>query len=321
MKPVAVPDDFAGLAVTCPSCQKVFDAPAKYTPTVLSEPAPAPPPKPIPPRNPESTPMSPDVTAERSAPPPGFVSPTPPMMPTTSAAPLMPAGYTRARVISFNPRVIAWLPAILLLVTFICTFAPWVGMYLGGYPAYSQGPWSAMVGSINPNHEFAEKMQTPTGWIDKVTSDWELMVPFLLALILAMALALADRGFHSLDPRKIPPLAGIWKWRKLAILVFAAAAFALAFTHVLNGFGMERAIRKTVAEQFAKERADAAGSRAKVAQVQYHEEQEFAKYNLERTTWLYVALTCNLLAVLAMLAHTALERRGDTPPPRLVVQY
>ena len=30
MKPVPVPDDFAGREVTCPSCNKVFDAPAKY---------------------------------------------------------------------------------------------------------------------------------------------------------------------------------------------------------------------------------------------------------------------------------------------------
>ena len=147
------------------------------------------------------------------------------------------------------------------------------------------------------------------------------MVPFLLVLILATVLALADRGFHSLDPRRIPPLAGIWKWRKLAIFLFAATAFALAFSQVLHGFGLERAIRKTVAEKYAPERAEAKGNAVKLAQVQYREDQEFAKYNLERTTWLYVVLVCNLLAVFAMLAHTALERRGDKPPPRLVLQY
>jgi hypothetical protein len=76
-----------------------------------------------------------------------------------------------------------------------------------------------------------------------------------------------------------------------------------------------------VSEQFAKDRADAAGSRAKLAQVQYREEQEFAKYSLEHTTWLYLGLTSNLLAVLTMFVHSSLDRRGNKPPPRVVIQY
>jgi len=266
--------------------------------------------------------MSPDVTAERPTPPPGLVPPAPAPVPANPPGPAMPAGYTRARAISFNPRVIAWLPAVLLVVTFLCTFAPWVGMYLGGYPVYSQGPWRAMFGADpNPNPPLLEKMQTLGNWSHYFSSDWELMVPYLLVLLVATALALADRGFHSLDPRRIPPLAGIWNYRKLIILLFAAAAFALSFTQVLRGFGLERAVRKTVSEKYAPERADAGKDSVKLAIVQYREEQEFAKYNLERTTWLYLALTCNLLAVFAMLAHSSLERRGDKPPPRVVLQY
>jgi hypothetical protein len=194
-------------------------------------------------------------------------------------------------------------------------------MYLGGYPVYSQGPWSAMVGAINERVELAEAMQTPRTWIDKVNSDWELMVPYLLALIVATCLALADRGFTRLDPRQIPPLAGLWKWRKVITAGLATLALALALIHVFNGFGLERAVRLTVSEQFAQERADAQGSRAKVAAVQYKEEQALAKYSLERTTFYCLGLACNALAVLTMIAHVRLERRGDKPPPRVVFQY
>jgi len=311
-----VPDDFAGREVTCPSCGKVFDAPAKYNPTVLSEPHS--PPTPEPPK------MSPDVTAERPTPTPppapaGLVPQPPASAPATS---FMPVGYTRARGISFNPRVIAWLPAVLLTVTFLCSFAPWVGMYLGGYAVYSQCPWSAMFGGSNPNPPLIEKMPAQSNWMQHFNSDWELMVPYLLVLILATALALSDRGLSTFDPRRvIPPLAGIWQWRKPLILILAALAFALAFTQVLNGFGLERAVRRTVHDQFAKEREEAAGNSAMRATVEYKEDQEFAKYNLERTSFLYIALVCNLLAVAALLVHTALERRGDKPPPRLVIQY
>ena len=268
--------------------------------------------------------MLPEVTAERPAPPtpPTPAAPPPGLVPPyRPAPPPMPAGLTRARGISFNPRVIAWLPAILLTITVLCTFGPWVGMYLGGYAAYSQGPWSAMFGSPNPNPPLIANMQTSGTWLDHFNSDWELMVPYLFVLFFATALALADRGFSTLDPRRIPPLAGIWQWRKTAILVFAALAFALAFTQVTNGFGIERAVRKTVHDQFAKEREEAAGNRAKLATVDYKEDQELARYNLERTSLLYLALTCNLLAVVTMLMHTALDRRGDKPPPRLVLQY
>ena len=143
-----------------------------------------------------------------------------------------------------------------------------------------------MFGSPNPNPPLIANMQTSGTWLDHFNSDWELMVPYLFVLFFATALALADRGFSTLDPRRIPPLAGIWQWRKTAILVFAALAFALAFIQVTNGFGIERAVRKTVHDQFAKEREEAAGNRAKLATVDYKEDQELARYNLERTSFL-----------------------------------
>jgi hypothetical protein len=194
-------------------------------------------------------------------------------------------------------------------------------MYLGGYAVYSQGPWSAMFGGMNPNPPLIEKMPVTSNWIQNFNSDWELMVPYLLVLLVVTALALAERGLARVDPLRIPPLARFWKMRNLLILVLAALAFALAFSQVLNGFGLERAVRKTVRDQFAEERQKAEGNSAMLALVEYKEDQEFAKYNLERTSFLYIALVCNLLAVLALLAHTSLERRGDKPPPRLVIQY
>ena len=86
---------------------------------------------------------------------------------------------------------------------------------------------------------------------------------------------------------------------------------------------MERAILQAVRNNpvLVKEREEAGVSQAKLSAVEYKEDQELAKYNLERTTWLYLAVTCNLLAVLAMLARMALDRRGDKPPPRFVIQY
>ncbi len=164
-------------------------------------------------------------------------------------------------------------------------------------------------------------MQTPAGWLDKVQSNWELMVPFLLLLLLAVALAWADHGFHGLDPRNVPPLARIWPWRHAVVAVLAGCAFTFVLIQVCYGFGLETAIRKVVAEKFANQREAAAGKPSDLHELAYNEGEEFAKFNLERTIWLYLGLTCNLLAALAMLCRIGLDRRGSKPPPQIVIQY
>jgi len=276
--------------------------------------------------------MTPDVPPPPAAPtnppaaPPGLVPsapPLPPAPPSGQPPVALPAGYTRARGITISPKVVAWLPAVLLTITLLCTFFPWVGSYFGGYPVQSQNLWRAMFGTTSRNFALEEKSTIPIGWMEKLKSDWELLLPAVLALILAVLFAWADRGLRGLDPQHIPPLAKVWSIRRLIILALAVASFLFLFSQVGRGLGMERAIRQTVRENpaLAKEREEAGNSQWKLAALENREEQELAKYNLERTTWLYLGLTCNLLAVLAMLAHMALNRRGDKPPPRFVIQY
>jgi hypothetical protein len=182
-----------------------------------------------------------------------------------------------------------------------------------------------MFGAVNRNYTLEEKVSVSNAWLDNVQSDWGLLIPFVICLVFALAFAWADRGLQSLDVvRKIPPLARIWTWRKLVILVFSALALTFILIQVISGFGMERAVHQAVRNNptIVKEREEAGVSQAKLAAVENKEEQELAKYNLERTTWLYLAVTCNLLVVLAMLARMGLDWRGaDKPPPRLVIQY
>lgn len=177
-----------------------------------------------------------------------------------------------------------------------------------------------MFGAVNRNFPLEKAMQTPAGWLDGVHWNWE-MIPFLLILIAAMALAWAERGIRALDPRRAPPLAKIWTWKHGVIAILAGIAFVFVLIQVIQGFGLETAIRKVVAEQFAGAREAAAGKPAELEAVKYNEEQEYAKFNLERTTWFYLGLTCNFLAVLAMLCRIGLDRRGSKPPPQIVIQY
>ena len=51
------------------------------------------------------------------------------------------------------------------------------------------------------------------------------------------------------------------------------------------------------------------------------EEAAYRGFNIERTTWLYLALICNAFAVLALIVRYLLARRANKPPPRLVLHY
>jgi hypothetical protein len=234
----------------------------------------------------------------------------------------MPLGYTRAHTMVVSPRMVSWFPVIFFTLSLLCTFFTWVGAYFGGdYPVYSQRPWGAIFGGVKRDFVLEQRMQISASWLDKVRSDWELMVPYLVVLVLAVLLAWAERGIRTLDPRNIPPMARVWPWRLAIMAGLGIVAFVLVMIQVNNGFGMERAIRKSVNDQFAEERAKAASSPARLEQIKYQEDQEFAKNDLERTVWLYVGIICNVIAVLAVFGHIALDRRGSKPPPRIVIQY
>ena len=328
MSGVTVPDDTAGKEASCPNCGKSFPTPARYSAQVTPDPSAA-----------VAGPIEPVRTSPHSEPPtppapPGYVPPAPPPVPATSdgflpPAPAAdapaPAGYTKSIGITISPAVVAWLPAILLTIVFVLTFFPWVGCYAGGSAVYSQRPWGAAFGAQpNRNYKLEAAGTIPGDWIDKmrvVGSDWKLLIPFFLLLFIAIAFAWTERGFRTLDPRKIPPLAKLWPWHNAIVAGCATLAFFLLLMQVFNGFSMERAIKQHIAEQFAERREKAKESPAAQAKLDYEEEQAFAVYNVERTTWLYLALGCGLLTVLAVLTRAGLEARGNKPPPKFVLHY
>ncbi|MBA4063548.1 MAG: hypothetical protein C0501_07500 [Isosphaera sp.] len=327
MKPVPVADDFAGREVTCPSCMKPFDVPPRYTPAVLPEPA-APAPEPPPalaaaPAPPAAPPPGPPMPPTPPAAPPGYVQPVPVAPAAPAAVPALP-GYTEARGITISPRVVAWLPAVLLTVVFVSLFFRWVGSYYGGHPAHSQSPWQAMFGSVSRNFELEQNMPGRGAWIDKVSADWRVMFPYLVLLLVALAFAWADRLAPGLDPSRLPRrVAGVWPWRKVVVGVAAGLGFSLIAAQVSSGFGMERAIRRHVSEDpnLVKAREAAANSPAALAKVENDERAELRKYELERTWWQDLGLYCSAGAVLAVLLSAALDRRGNKPPPRLLLHY
>lgn len=277
------------------------------------------------------------VPTDRPPPPPGLVppaSPPPgtqlePRLPPQPPVPPAPAGYTRSFGLSLSPRALAWVPAVCLTIIFILTFFPWVGSYVGGTAVYSQSAWQAMTGGYHQNYALEDLMKRQAGWpdkvLDKVRSNWEVMLPYLLAVIFAVVIAWAERVVADLDRTRLPPrlrwVSGAWPYRIPIVAGLATLALLLLLIQLSRGFGLERAFEQTVNERFAAEREANAASPQAQAAIDYKEKEELARYKLEHTTWLYLALILNILVVLAMVARSWLDRRGNKPPPRIVVQY
>ena len=94
----------------------------------------------------------------------------------------------------------------------------------------------------------------PAGWLDKVRSDWELMVPYLLILDSGDGVGVGGSQLPRVRPAEHPAAGEGLCTGKRVTFGLAGFVFVLSLIQVTNGFGMERAIRKQVAEQFAPAR-------------------------------------------------------------------
>lgn len=333
---VSVPETAAGTEVPCPQCGKPVAVPARYNPVVAAPPPPAPvapvPAAPVPVPPPGYIPPAPVPTAPYAAAPPGLV-PTALTPPGPGApGPTMPAGYTRSFAVVLSPRVMAWLPAACLTMAFIGTFFPWVGSYYGDHAVFSQGPWRLVSGypERDLKLEEAAKRDFPeySAWLKDVPSNWELMLPFLLLLAAAVVLAWADHLMAAPPaPNRLPSpvrwLTTIWPHRAAILFGLGALALVLVLSQAVQGFGIETAVRNAVrnSKPLVELRNKAATDPTERDRLKANEQELMDKYQLRRTTWFYAAVGFHILAVVGMAARAGLARRGNKPPPRIVVQY
>jgi hypothetical protein len=231
--------------------------------------------------------------------------------------------------VSLSPTVLAWVPAAGLTLILFLTFFNWVGMYVGGYPVVSQNPWRMVSGEPSKNPHLIELLKRVAGWpLDQILNKvhWDKLIPpYLFMLLVGFVLAWAERMVATLDRNRLPPalrwVAAVWPYRLPVLAALATVAFLLLAIQMVSGFNLEGAVKEVVSERFAEERKQAAGNPAALDAIDFKEDQELARFNLERTSWLWLALLLNLLVVVAMLARSGLERRGNRPPPRIVIQY
>jgi hypothetical protein len=169
----------------------------------------------------------------------------------------------------------------------------------------------------------AQALPGTTEWPDtfRQSGDWLLMMPFLLILILTTVLALAVQDWGVDLQEKIPPLAKIWPKRHVIIAALSVVALTLVVLQSLNGFSLERAARVSVRENplLKAERTKAEGNEWKLAAVEHKEERLLTMMGLHRTIWMHLAVACLAFGTLAAIGSLLLERRGDKPPPKILL--
>ncbi len=311
--PVEFADSAAGTTAECPSCRKPFAVPGAYAPTVAGDAAaPRPTPEPAP------------VTDPRPAPPPGLVRPTEaPRFASPAGSP--PAGTPpppdgRGPTLVLSPVALDWLPVSCFTLLLVLTFFSWVGLYPGGFKAYAQTPWAALAGVIDTNHFSEEVLQIETPLTKLLGSNWVVLVPYLLAVLLAVVLGWADRVVTAAHVTRLPGPLGfvekIWPYRFPLLAGLAVGTLVLLGLQLRLGFGLDTATRQLVANDFAEalQAADNSSARQKILVKQG---MKLGQYELQTTVWLTLAVVLHVTAVVAAGLRLWLYRRGTKPLPRV----
>ncbi len=358
--PLTVPEQYAGQTMKCPLCGNNFTVPSlpaaaatppagpspalapepethDFTPIDLSGPmvTPPPPPRPAPdhedgepriygvtsepvpdPAAPAPPPAPRPAPAQRPAPKP---APPPPPPPRTT-----PVGYARTRSATLDARVIYWAAPALLVIVFVLSFFPWVGLYYGSSGVVTQSAWGAAFGGYSVDEIFDHM----TNWEKKTPPEDKpgasaLMILFVLVgLLPAVLLGVAAAAFPQIRSRfRLPPeVARLEQWRWLIVAGWTVLALLFLFLQVLTSFNFEARTRERIAKEYEAKRASSNSIEQRWIDMQ--EAHELEASGLRRTWELRWSFWLLVLAALAAAAAHWLEHRDPgRPPPRFEVAW
>jgi len=309
-KPITVADSEAGKTVNCPECREQFAAPQLFTPppTPYEAPgrpawAPSPPPMPETHREP----------ADRPEP---MESRDLPELPTPDRE---LSGYRKMYSIPMRADVIRWIPPGAMTLVFLLTLFPWNGMYPGGTSAYTQSAWQCLFGAFSSD-PVAERLMQFTPILEERVHSNLWLLPYLLLLIPALALAWAGPIVEVLKVKLPPNIEPYWKYRSAALGALLFFMFLLLLAQCLTGFGIQKAVEQYIDEQVTLEKASAK-TPEEIQTLEMKMDGKRGSMRVRTTTALRLAIFLHLIAALAALGELGLALRGDKPPPRVAAMW
>jgi hypothetical protein len=306
-KQLQVGEQYAGQMMKCPLCSATFTVPVvPQMPAAASSP-------PVPP------PSAPgQFTASAPPKPAGFGE--------------APAGAPQVRGLTINPRLIAWLAPVCLILIFVCLFFSWAGMYPGGVPVLTQSGWQVAFGSTsydekwkgyatNSNEQYWKNTYDAKAVEGLLTPGFSLLlVLFILLLFPTLLAALVSVAIASkLLPIEVPAgLASIWPLRSLLVGGLALLMLLLLMLSLASGLPLEqKAVEQVKATVTAMREAASTAEKNEPLRWDIEQGVRLGGYAVRTTAWLGLVLVLNILAVLGTVADFWIERRGTQPLPRL----
>lgn len=298
-KNFVLPDSDSGKPTACPLCGFHFVAPQIYSPPVA----------PLPPMQPVA-----DIPAVAADAP----SPAPIANPTDR---LKAEGYAHSRRLTLSRDRLPTIPGFCLLLVLLVTLLKWVGTWPGGYAGYSQNAWQTVTAGMSRDTVTEKVMKAETLIRTNLHTNW-WMLAYLVLLIAAILLTWADEILR-LTSRKLPAsLEPIRRHRPTIVSVLAVATLSLLVLQCALGFGLENAVRDMIAADATNQEALKAATTPEEIQIaEVTIAMQSARFPLEGTTWLRLAILAHLVAVIALVLEVILRRRGDKPEPGVMVYW
>jgi hypothetical protein len=337
---INIPDTEAGKEVKCTLCNESFIAPElMISPPVIDtkELFPEPPPPPTPSVNPNPEPVY-QLTAETSVPKPPIPEPkpkpnpvveTPPIQTTSTTPPPIPSTpkadlsvYKHVHSFPIKLTVLQWIPAICMTLAFFLTFFTWVGLFPGGYTAYSQNAWQALFGNFSSDSVCEPVLQLEKTINEQIRTSWWLFF-YLLSLFPAVILTWAGQIVtrYQLESRLPQVIRQYWKYRTQILIGLAGFTLATLLLQTMVGFGLQNGLQRGVETEFAPELEQAKNNSVEEQKVRVRMAVAVHNYHTNTTFWLRLTIYAHLLAVLSIVIENLLVRKGEGPPPRVAVMW
>jgi len=303
-KAITVADSEAGKAVNCPECNQQFAAPQLFTPSPSVEPQVEKTSFPVPPAVPETYTPEPKLDAP------------PPRLPDLPLPDRELSGFAKMVSFPIEPRVVRFIPAAALFVVFVLTFFSWNGLFPGGHSAFTQNAWYGAVASMSRDVVAEDELKLMGDELyNRLRTSW-FLVPFLILMFPALALAFGGLLVEILKVKIPPNLQSIWRFRPALLGLFALMMLLFVLAQWGSGFGLQKAVSEKIEERNAEKKAQA-NTPEKLQRVEMTVAMDKESFPARTTIWLRFAILANLIAVLAAATETCLMLRGNKPPPRV----
>ena len=329
-KMLTVPEQFAGMLMKCPLCEKTFNVPGLPAPAPVAPPPPTPVVPPAPaetyglqqeaaappaPMSPPSSGSAPGLLSELSK---AVAEHTPPADTPPAPTSTLHAGYQKMYAICFSPRILQWVAAAAVVLIFFLQFFPWVGVYPGGVALYQQNAWEAAFNGVSSAvYDLDKKLDT---FFPKSVKEPGASVLSIFYVLFFIPTLLVTLGCFVLTivPLKVPTaLQSIMPWRWGIAAALNIFVFLFLVLQLLIGFSIE----STVKDLAARKVKEMAQDDKNVIQKEKEVFEGLMVGTLHRRTWLELAVFCHLAAILGTFIVFRAGQNPTRPAPRLSLEW